>query len=349
MRPTSRYLALIGLLWLAAPVGVAAQTAAPDATEIAIPYRPEIGGRSKLTIVEEEDRHKGGGLQSTSRTTTTIVSEVIGRQADGYAVRWTFGRPIHDKRVRLRTQPELARLPDGLFDAERAVGGMQLEVQVDEHGRPVRILNLEHARKHIADGLERALQRDAGGADENSMWRGARKLMVSQTRAALRRVRAMPERRFRDEYIPGYPLPYRVRTLTYRVGETIDVVESPKPCGKTAPPLAPLRTRVLDYDPGAGLARIEWRRDQDPDSYMQTMIAISDCIAEKAGRAKPAGPAMDTREYFRRTPVVAVTERWEFAANAKTGRVASAIGERVYETSESKDVRRWRVTSTPLP
>lgn len=137
--------------WRAALLAIVlAIVAVPDARtaprSVDIPFRPEVGQRVVLEVEAERERYNGSTLEVKGRSRADVDVQVIGRAGDGWVYRWTFGEP----KIVIEHPPEAAQNPIVVRMAQIAKG-LKLEFETDAVGQPTRIVNIEEARRVLAE------------------------------------------------------------------------------------------------------------------------------------------------------------------------------------------------------
>jgi len=338
MRLGMRLVAAVLTLCAAAPLHAAAQGPDNDPATITIPYRPEIGQRSIMRIIDEEIRFEDGGSYLKKHINIPIDTEVIGRHADGFVVRWTYGRPETSARAAVAQNPVVVAISD-------MVDGMQIELEVDEIGAPQRTRNLDEVRGHMAGHFEAMLRKFPPDWRRRGIEETTVVFLEKTLEALLDGARTMSMTEAMDAHVTKYPLPHLVRLESHRLGETIEKhIEAQTVLGGPTFP-AIVSKRVLDFDPKTGRARIEWTQRFDPETAKDAVAAVLPRMAREFGMEIPK----ENMQKLSDLRIINWIQRWTYDCNVRTGRVASAVAEETVETSEGKLVSRKSVTITPVP
>lgn len=253
-------------------IALVAAASAEEPRKVQLPHDWNVGTRYHVEHVgvrEEFALEPGARASAASTTTTPIDVEVVARRAEGYTLRWTYGRPRSDAPASMP-----AEYADGMLGL---VEGLRVEFETDASGSITRLANRAAVEAHFTERSRALLAdlRSRPAADE------ARLAHLATTLTSLRG----------DTLEAAYTNPARSFYLASGAalvpGERASWEDLlPNPFG--GQPLPSVASIVLrDVDAAARTARVEWRRTIDPTKAGPILERSLRERARRAGQELP--------------------------------------------------------------
>ena len=226
--------------------------------EVRWDFRAEPGQRFLVTHTKEVERYKDGASIFRGKASTEFAVEVLGRDANGYAFRWTAGHIQLDDALRALTPnaEAMARMGEG----------MVVEFRSDLAGHPIEIVNQEALRALMASRVDQMVSETVETARRNRV----PETEVSKIAAALGMAKTMFANMTPEQLSAlGLDEPRQLQLASgaaYRLGQTIVRTDTFVGPFGGAPIEVEARFTLLADGLTAERATVEWEQNLDPKS-----------------------------------------------------------------------------------
>lgn len=232
-------------LIIAAVLAFAAPAPAQDSPVVALPLDWTVGERHKLVMTKEKARIRGGQQQNRGQAVTPVSLEVLQKSADGYVVRWTYGRT------------EFVGIKAGKLAVKLAniIENASLNLRVDPQGGVVGVDNVAEIARHYRKAGDALLDQMLKEGAPDDVLNKVSALLDKMGEPAAVEATAMREPQLYFLAFGG----------AYRMGERYEFEDRiPNPWG-----LQPFPTKATvflqDVDADAGTATVGWKQVFDRD------------------------------------------------------------------------------------
>lgn len=256
-----------------------------------LPVVREVGERHRLELIKENEKYVNDERKQAVRSRTVIDVEVVRKLAQGFLIRWTFGKTALESGATVEPWVrDLANRNEGLrldlrTDASGAVEGLENRDAVVAHGRSM----FETLMATIKEkGLPKGIEDQIRGAMAPVM------NPVSVEAATLSEPTLL--------YFPSGGS-YRLRTAQ----PYADLLPNPLG-GEPFPSRA--QFRLASVDRGENTAVIDWQQTIDPDKAGPILLRTFEAAYKRMGR--PVPPDMSL-------PRLVITDEAQFIFDLRTG------------------------------
>lgn len=257
------------------PTSAAVQVPAPptkpatDAKPVPLPHDWAVGTRYHLEHTRTREEFHAGTASATSSTITPIDVVVLARRADGYTVRWTFGKPN-------ATTPR--ELPAPVADAVVGlVTGLAMDMFTDTTGSVTGLVDLAAMEDHFAKATQTAV----------AALRGSKSATEEQLAAIVSTTNRMKGSGLEAAYLPA-PRSFYMPSGAALVPGVRQSYEDrlPNPFGgDPLPSVAWLELREVQR--AERRAVVEWRHTIDPVKAGPILEASIRAYAKRSGQELP--------------------------------------------------------------
>lgn len=253
---------------------VAAAFAGDDKKPIELPHEWSVGTRYHIEFTRTREDIEAEKAPKVASSRTPVDVEVIAKRANGYTVRWTFGKPV--------VAAELA-VGDALVERVSAlVDGLKLDMLTDETGSITDLADPAAMEAHFDAGA-RALLAELG----------ASKSLAPQDIEKLRQaVAGLKGPAFWASYRRFPTIFYMPSGSSLPVGEKRAYEDHlPNPFGgDPLPSQAYLQLREVRADVKEAI--VEWRQTIDPTRAGPILEASIRALAKRTGQVLPTDAAL---------------------------------------------------------
>jgi len=253
---------------------VARSASLEDTKPVALPHDWNVGTRYHVEHTRTREELRDGAEPATTYTTTPIDVEVIAKRADGYTLRWTFGRP------KASTPDDV---PAAVSDAVVGlVDGLVMDMSTDATGSIAKLADVGAMETHFANATRAAL----------ASLRSSKAASDDQLAAIAATTSRMKGTALEAAYLPAPKSFYMTSGAALVLGVRRDYADRlPNPFGGEAlPSVAWLELRKVDV--AARRATIEWRHTIDPTKAGPVLEASIRAFAKRNGRELPPQAAL---------------------------------------------------------
>ena len=245
-----------------------------DGDVLDLPHAWQVGDTQHLILTKSIKQYVNGDMLTSRGVRIPVTAEVIEKRADGYTLRWTFG-----KTEALGANTKQNRILNGI---DKILDSHKLDLITDGYGRVTDLANaeeiLEVVRQYIGEELNRDIDELTPSAE-----------VAAKVRASLEPITAplLSKDSLEAIVLNGPRFFYRLGGGSYRRGVTYPFEEPMHNSFGGAPVPSNITVVLTDVDPAGTRAELEWRQSIDTEVLLATVREALTAKAKKDGAPLP--------------------------------------------------------------